>query len=343
VQNLAHEASGIESSMHNISSEIVKLQQPVRQMKYQLTSRIRPTVDAAIQQTIKLGESAVSLSTASGSTRRQVIADCKGMSKKINSSFRAVYDIASRDLKGLDNIKTSTVYLRSQADTKEYRVRDMLQIAESSIASTRTLQNLKRDAVRVAERDISSAHETRRNAERDLAAKRRDRELRDIFSLGLGALGDWGGLNSAIAHAESIIRSADANLRSAHQAMELAQAAMRSIEHELQSLSNLKSRLGGLMGPLDALKWDLSNLLREVTELAKTALDITVFAGALVATSAPLEDIRTAADFARSIQKLQGIVNTNIKLVGAFISQVNIMNDALREIIASDEAPNDLI
>ena len=73
--------------------------------------------------------------------------------------------------------------------------------------------------------------------------------------------------------------------------------------------------------------------------IRSTAFDVTVFMGSLTATTAPLESVRTAADFARGVQALQALIQTNVKLAGEFITNPNVVDNAIREIIASDIPP----
>ena len=73
--------------------------------------------------------------------------------------------------------------------------------------------------------------------------------VRDIFTFGLGEVGDWRGLNEAINYADSLIKSANANLASCQEGLAHAQASVNAINEELNRFTQLKHSLDGF-GPV---------------------------------------------------------------------------------------------
>ena len=123
-----------------------------------------------------------------------------------------------------------------------------------------------------------------------------------------------------------------------------AQSILDASNRDLQTFKDLQGKLNGLTGPLQSLRSTLDSQRLKIIDIVKTAFDIVVFIGSLTSTSAPLESIRTAADLAQGIQKLQELIQTNAKLSGPFVSNPSIMDDGLKTIIAAaDVPPGDLV
>ena len=134
------------------------------------------------------------------------------------------------------------------------------------------------------------------------------------------------------------------NERAANAGMAQAQATLAASNRDLQAFKDLQNKLNGFTGPLQGLRSALDGHRLKIADIVKTAFDICVFIGSMNATAAPLESIRSAADLAKGIQKLQDLIQTNAKLSGPFITNQNIMDSGLKAIVAAaDVPPGDLI
>ena len=147
-------------------------------MKADLITAVKTPTDAAIADTIKLGESIAALSTASGTAKRDLTAKCKAISKKVNADFDTVSRAASTKLGEFDKMTTDIVYWEGQADNKLERIQEMLMITEATKSCTDITVAVETEAVKVAQQDIQMAHAAREQAERDKDAKKRDRVIR---------------------------------------------------------------------------------------------------------------------------------------------------------------------
>jgi chromosome segregation ATPase len=129
--------------------------------------------------------------------------------------------------------------------------------------------------------------------------------LRDIFTFGLGELGDWGGLNAAIDYANKLITSCEQNLRACQAALQQAQDGLQRIQSELSNYQSLHNRLNGYT-PRLLDQERLANQLRDrLNTLQNNALDVARYLSVLVAKSATLQLGLSAQELAQKVLTLQ--------------------------------------
>jgi hypothetical protein len=84
--------------------------------------------------------------------------------------------------------------------------------------------------------------------------------LRDIFTFGLGELGDWGGLNAQIDYANKLIQSCQNDLNTCQAALREAEQAISKIDSEIAQYSQLQTSLNAYLPRLRELKQQADDL-----------------------------------------------------------------------------------
>jgi chromosome segregation ATPase len=136
--------------------------------------------------------------------------------------------------------------------------------------------------------------------------------LRDIFTFGIGELGDWGGVNAQIDYANKLIQSCQNDLNTCQAALpedlNTCQAALREakqaiskIDSEIAQYSQLQTSLNAYLPRLCELKKQADDLRQRNQETSNKSLDVSGFLSILAAKGEALHLGLTAQDFAQRV------------------------------------------
>jgi hypothetical protein len=133
--------------------------------------------------------------------------------------------------------------------------------------------------------------------------------VRDIFTLGLGELGDWGGINAQIDYANKLIQSCQNDLQTCQNALREAEQAIENIEAEITQYGQLQTSLNAYLPRLRELKQQADDLRQRNQETCNKSLDVAGFLSILVAKGEALQLGLTAEDFAQRVLAIQKVLN----------------------------------
>jgi chromosome segregation ATPase len=161
--------------------------------------------------------------------------------------------------------------------------------------------------------------------------------LRDIFTFGLGELGDWGGLNAQIDYANKLIQSCQNDLNTCQAALREAEQAISKIDSEIAQYSQLQTSLNAYLPRPRELKQQADDLRQRNQETCNKSLDIAGFLSVLAAKGEALQLGLTAQDFAQRVLAVQTALNGK-RPQGLMWDQPGQLQSTL-EMIASSSVP----
>ena len=165
--------------------------------------------------------------------------------------------------------------------------------------------------------------------------------FRNIFTLGIGAIFDIGGLDAAVEAAEQVMRVAQANRSAAEVRVGGSRAELDARHAEQRAIEDVSARLEALGPALSLAERALDEHRARLTDGANAALDVGVFFGGLVARTAPWDVITSAPALAAAVVKLQRLLDANTRLTGVFITSPTVLNDELMRLADSNVPPDE--
>ncbi|KAF8212637.1 hypothetical protein K438DRAFT_1957251 [Mycena galopus ATCC 62051] len=237
-------------------------------------------------------------------------------------------------------LATDITYQQSTIELRMTRITGLLAVQVD-------MRKDREDEVKMREAEITTAQNSINvlsKAKRDAEGQRDETKhliiVRNILTLGLGEAGDWGNLNAALRAANKIISDAEAQVVISRQAKADAEAAARVLTTEIQRLTNMKAEFERL-GPV------LRNQARVTSELTASnntfrnnASQLSTVMGELVAQSSILPAQHTARELAAKILEIRSVIKTQSMLTGLFVTNPEILDNSLKAIAASPEAPS---
>ena len=165
---------------------------------------------------------------------------------------------------------------------------------------------------------------------------------RNIFTLGIGALFDIGGLDAAVEAAERVMRTAQANRGVAEERVGGSRAELDARHAKQRAIEDVSARLEALGPGLALAERALDEHRARLTDGANAAFDVGVFFGGLVARTVAWDVITSAPALAAAVVKLQRLLDANTRLTGVFITSPNVLNDELMRLADSNVPPDEL-
>ena len=170
--------------------------------------------------------------------------------------------------------------------------------------------------------------------------------IRDIFTFGLGRLGDWFGLDEAVRYADKLVESCQRNLEQAQNDMRAAETTLSSIRTEVDRFYQLHSSIDSYKGDLQGVQRQAIALREKNMQLQNTSFDISLFLGGLVARSETIETKYNAAQFAKAVIAVEQLLLTSTKVKGLIRDDAPKLESTMEMIARSDavaDALDDII
>ncbi|KAJ6449603.1 hypothetical protein C8R47DRAFT_999151 [Mycena vitilis] len=335
IYQLADEAKAMAINIPKDTQKNDGLVADVQALSTEITEGFHVPADEALAGIITLSHSVEELSKAkaSGSAHDALVAKCKGQSKTVSRRFAALGTKAEKLLVRATELALEITHQATAAQTKTKRVSEMLQISHIMQEGQARLREIRVTRVADAQHRIQVAKEARQLAEENKDEAKTDRIIRDIFTFGLGEIGDWGGLAKAIDYADALIASADADLESAQAGLADAQSKLDAIDQEIARFTDLKGQLDGFGPVLKSQAGEMAIMSKRILEVENNSLDVSVFLGSVVAKADVLWVQHTASKLADSVLKIEQEMKTGRKLTGALFEDPDGM-DAILKVIA---------
>ncbi|KAF8145363.1 hypothetical protein K438DRAFT_2098016 [Mycena galopus ATCC 62051] len=321
LDQLVEEARGISTDIGMSELRNSEIINEVNGMSSDFAANLRGPAEAALTGVIALAHSVEDLSrgTETGPEHDALVAKCKGQSVVVGKRFEDLHAKAHDTLERATKLAADITYQEATAQSRIKRVNEMLETSQAMQASEENVRAMRIGNVVDAEAHIRVAEQTRRQAQEKKEEAETARTLRNIFTFGLGEIGDWGGLNEAIDYAENLIRSANDNLSSCHNELAQSQANLAAINDELDRFSQLKISLVRFGPMLRAQADNMNEMTNRILDLENHSLDVGVFLSGLAGKASVLSVQHTAKQLAAKIRTVQH------QIVTAKLLAVNIL------------------
>lgn len=165
--------------------------------------------------------------------------------------------------------------------------------------------------------------------------------LRDIFTFGLGEIGDWGGLQDQINYANKLIESTQRDLATAQQAAADTQAALTAVTTELSGFTQLAGTIEADRSASQATLTSASAMLKANGELVSESLDVSLYLGALASKSGTLPVQYSVRGFAAALESIATLTKTPVGVPQILQESPESLQASLEEIASSNEPPAD--
>lgn len=161
--------------------------------------------------------------------------------------------------------------------------------------------------------------------------------LRDLFTFGLGELGDWGGIEAQINYANKLVESTRRELETSRNAVLDAQIALGQVERELESFRGLKGVIDADKSLTEQTGRDAADMLKTNQTLTDQSLDVSLFLGQLASKSGALPTQYSARGFANSLITISQLLATSTVLPAVLRDNPESLQGTLQMIAGSDE------
>ncbi|KAF7369620.1 hypothetical protein MVEN_00292800 [Mycena venus] len=294
LNQLVAEAQGIATDISTSGMRNAVLIGEVDGLSKELSTNLHGPAENAVAGVIALAHSVEDLSKATGTAADALVAKCKGQSVVVSKRFEDLHTKAHDILDKATKLATDITYQEATTQSKIKRVGEMLQISQSMRANEENVWRMRVSRIEDAKGHIADAMKTLSDAQHKKDEAKKARVVRDIFTFGLGELGDWGGLNEAISYADSLIKSANANLASCQEGLAKAQTGVNAIKEELNRFTQLKNSLDGFGPVLQSQANSMNVMTKRIQDLENHALDTGVFLSGLAGKASVLGVQHTA-------------------------------------------------
>lgn len=302
-----------------------------------LVRTIRVSADGAISSVVGLGDALLQLSAG-----RTTPARTRGLALRAQREFRTVHAHAREALTLATDLAVEITYWRTRAESCARGVRECRALAGEFARGAEAQATQAQERIAAALADCAHATQAYQSAQGHQRSYKRARRIRNIFTLGIGALFDIGGLDAAVRAAEQVMRTAQANRGAAEGRRDGSRAELDARHAEQRAIEDVSARLDALGPALVLAERALDEHRARLTDGANAAFDVGVFFGGLVARTAAWDVIASAPALAAAVVKLQRLLDANTRLTGVFITSPAVLNDELMRLADSNVPPDEL-
>ncbi|KAK7694432.1 hypothetical protein QCA50_001618 [Cerrena zonata] len=343
LQSCITEGEHIRKEIELASTRCAQLRHQTEQLQHDIEVGLRAPADRAIQG---VGVLCGTIQDLYDETQKAVVLQnleiqrlvkvCKGQAAVVAQRFKDLHDESTKMMNASGELSLECTAKLGESETRMTRLNHLQSVADGLKKGAEVRADTMRDKQRDAQNSANNASETKREAERKRRSAETARTIRDIFTLGLGRLGDWFGLDEAVDYANKLVESCQRNL-------ERAQQDMRDAQNTLSNISSEVNRFIQLHSNIDSYKQDIQGVMRAVIalreknmQLQNTSLDLSLFLSGLVARSETIQTKFTAAQFAKAIISVEQLLITPTNVRGLIRDNPTKLESTMEMIAKSD-------
>ncbi|KAF8647330.1 hypothetical protein AX16_006792 [Volvariella volvacea WC 439] len=349
LQSCITEADHLGKEIELARQHCSTLRTQTENLQYDIENSLRSPADHAIQGVMVLSGSIETLYNetkavveAQKAEIDKMIKVCKNQALVVHKRFQHLYERSDGMMKLASNLSTELTAQLGASEGKVTRLNKLQEVADGLRRGAEARESAAQEKRATAEASVRKAQETKREAEKKRDSSRTSRIVRDIFTFGLGEIGDWGGLNEAIRYADKLIESAQRNAQAAYDDIRAAENTLRDVRREIDQFHSLRSSVTSYRGTLESTRTQAIALKDKNLELANKSLDISTYLGGLVARTETIKTKLSAAQFARAILSVEQLLLTPTKVKGLLLDRPERLESTMEIIARSDEVADDI-
>ncbi|KAI0086012.1 hypothetical protein BDY19DRAFT_374074 [Irpex rosettiformis] len=344
LQSCITESEHIRKEIELAATRCAQLRHQTEQLQRDIEVGLRAPANRAIQG---VGVLCGSIEELYEETQRAVVLQseevkrlvkvCKGQAAVVAKRFKDLYDDSTKMTERGGELTVELTARLGESESRIKRLNDLQSVADGLKKGAEVRAETMREKQSTAERSAERAQETKREAQRKRREAETARTIRDIFTFGLGRLGDWFGLDEAVRYADKLVESCQRNLDDAQRDMREAQNNLSNIRSEVNRFIQLHSSIDSYKGDVQTTMRLAISLREKNMQLQNTSFDISLFLGGLVARSETIQTKFTAAQFAKAIISVEQLLVTQTKVKGLIRDSPEKLEKTMQMIAKSDE------
>ncbi|KAF7368250.1 hypothetical protein MVEN_00145100 [Mycena venus] len=338
LNQLVDQGNRISDNVTSIVAVNTSLSQSVQALSAKFQRELQSRADKAIKAIGVLAHSIEDLSKAS-EPADSLVALCKGQSVAVSKVFDGLYDMSKAIAEEGVDLATDITYQQAVIELRIVRVETIRTLSETMRTNEEKVVKFHQEEITNYEAHIKTLEKAKQDAKDKQDEAERLRILRDVFTLGLGEIGDWGNLKDAMNYADALISKSNNEIKTNRTEIQTAQTAIGEINKRLERFTQLKSQLDGFGPVLNKQTEIMIALADRVKQMQNHILDVGVFLAGLVGKASVLAVKHAARDLATSVLAIETTMITNTKLTGVFITNPDSMDVTLQAIANSPVEP----
>ncbi|KAI0804725.1 hypothetical protein BC629DRAFT_1283112 [Irpex lacteus] len=344
LQSCITESENIRKEIQLAATRCIQLRYQTDQLQRDIEVGLRAPADHAIQG---VGVLCGTIEDLYDETKKAVVLQseemkrlvklCKNQAAVVAERFKHLYDESTKMTKRGGELTVELTAKLGESEARVTRLNNLQSVADGLKKGAEVRAEIMREKQQSAEDSARRARETKRVAEQKRHETETARTIRDIFTLGLGRLGDWFGLDEAVEYANKLVESCQRDLAQARQDIRAAENTLANIRSEM-------SRFVQLHSSVESYKLDIQRNMRlaislreKNMQLQNTSWDVSVFLGLLAAKSETVQTKLTAAQFAKAIIAVEQTLMTSTKVKGLIRDAPDKLESTMELISQSDE------
>ncbi|KAL0572736.1 hypothetical protein V5O48_009236 [Marasmius crinis-equi] len=349
LQSCITEANHLGKEIEMARTRCSSLRMMTEELQRDIENSLRGPADHAIQGVMVLSGSIESLYNETKAAVQKekeevnkLVKVCKNQALVVHKRFQDLYDRSEKMMKRGSDLSTDLTAQLGASEGTVTRLNRLQEVADGLRRSAEAREVTARDKKTTAEESVRKAQQTKREAESKRSSAKAARIVRDIFTFGLGEIGDWGGLNEAIKYADKLIESAQRNLTAASIDIQAAESTLNSVKTEINRFREIQSSVVSYRGTIESTRTQAIALQQKNLELTNRSLDISLYLGGLVARTETVKTKLTAAQFARAILSVEQLLVMPTQVKGILKDRPEELDSTMEMIARSDEVVDDI-
>ncbi|KAI0339036.1 hypothetical protein BDW22DRAFT_625269 [Trametopsis cervina] len=349
LQSCVTEGEHIRKENELASMRCEQLKSLAEDLRYNIDTGLRAPAEHAVQGLVTLSGSVEGLynkthepGPAQPEETKKLLKLCKGQAVVVANRFQSLYEQSRTIMNQSGELSTELTAKLGESEARMTRLSNLQVVSDGLKKGAEATAQIMRDNEQTALISIQNAERTRKEAE----GKRKDaqigRAIRDIFTLGLGRLGDWFNLDQAVDYAEKLVESCGRLLQQSRDDLQRAQQAVQRINSEIGGFGNLAGVLVGYRGVLQDTAARGIVLRERTIALTNHALDVSRFLAGLAAKSETVRTKLTAAQLAKAILAVEGLIGPQAKVKGLLGYGTERLDGTLEMIATSDAVADEV-
>ncbi|KAI0804788.1 hypothetical protein BC629DRAFT_1733146 [Irpex lacteus] len=269
--------------------------------------------------------------------RKRLVGLCKGQAAIVAERFKHLYNETTKIIERGGELSLELTAKLGESETQATRLNNL----QSAVNGLKKSAEARAQAMMEKQRSAQDSACNARNTQQAAREKSREAEtaiiVRNVFTFGLGMIGDWFGLEREERYADELVASCQRNLERAQQDMQDAQNALTNIRSETDRFIQLHSSIDSYKSDVQGTMQLAISLREKNMHLQNTSLDISLYLGVLVAKSETMQTKFTAAQFAKAIIDVEQTLVTSTKVKGLIRDAPDRLEGTMELIARSEE------
>lgn len=261
--------------------------------------------------------------------RKALVSLCRQQSAGIASRLEVLHVKTEEVVDSADELRSEILKEKLQCETRAQRVSEILQTAHEIREEYEGWKKTEEENLAKAQESIAQSQKRLSEAEHQRDNAQHGRLVRDVLTLGIGELTDWGHYNKTIDDSTKIVAEAEASLATGEKRLFDASDRIDHVNNDLVAFDQLEKRLATEAQSLHDMHDHSEQIRLNTASLVEKPLDLSQFLSALAVNSHGLDVEANAEVFLKSAWSLMQFVESEKRAEGLAITNPETMRRML--------------